>query len=157
MNNSEAKITLAVDAMGSDRGPSEVVAGVSMAVDTSPRGTKFLLFGKEEILINEISKFDNLNGDQVEIRHASEVVEMDEKPIAGIKAREIHPWHAGYSKSVKDQEAQALLSCGNTGCLMAGSTIRLRTLEIGASSFVYNLAWQRKILYSFGRWGKSSR
>ena len=54
MNDSEAKITLAVDAMGSDRGPSEVVAGVSMAVDTSPRGTKFLLFGKEEILINEI-------------------------------------------------------------------------------------------------------
>ena len=32
-------------------------------------------------------------------------------------------------KSVKEKEAQALLSCGNTGCLMAGSTIRLRTLE----------------------------
>ena len=128
MNDSEAKITLAVDAMGSDRGPSEVVAGVSMAVDTSPRGTKFLLFGKEEILINEISKFDNLNGDQVEIRHASEVVEMDEKPIAGIKGKRDSSMALAI-QSVKDQEAQALLSCGNTGCLMAGSTIRLRTLE----------------------------
>ena len=48
MNNSEAKITLAVDAMGSDRGPSEVVAGVSMAVDTSPRGTKFCCLEKKK-------------------------------------------------------------------------------------------------------------
>ena len=86
------------------------------------------MFGKEEILIKEISKFDNLNGDQVEIRHASEVVEMDEKPIAGIKGKRDSSMALAI-QSVKDQEAQALLSCGNTGCLMAGSTIRLRTLE----------------------------
>ena len=46
MNDSEAKITLAVDAMGSDRGPSEVECLV--AVDTSPRGTKFCCLEKKK-------------------------------------------------------------------------------------------------------------
>ena len=74
------------------------------------------------------SAFDNFDSGQVEVRHAPEVVEMDEKPIAGIKGKK-NSSMALALQSVKNQEAQALLSCGNTGCLMAGSTIRLRTLE----------------------------
>ena len=46
----EARITLAIDAMGGDQGPSEILAGVSQAVEISPRNTRFILFGREEEL-----------------------------------------------------------------------------------------------------------
>ena len=128
MDTTEANVTLAVDAMGSDHGPKEVIAGISQSLITSPRGTRFLLFGREEELNECISSFGNFDTDQVEVRHAPEVVGMDEKPIAGIKGKKRSSMSLAL-QSVKDKEAQALLSCGNTGCLMAGSTIRLRTLE----------------------------
>ena len=53
---------------------------------------------------------------------------MDEKPIAGIKNKKKSSMALAL-QSLKEGEADALLSCGNTGCLMAGGTIRLRTLE----------------------------
>jgi glycerol-3-phosphate acyltransferase PlsX len=128
MDATEAKVTLAVDVMGSDHGPKEVIAGISQSLEVSPRGTRFLLFGQEEVIEKHASMFENIDSGQVEIRHAPEVVGMDEKPIAGIKGKK-NSSMALAIQSVKEQEAQALLSCGNTGCLMAGSTIRLRTLE----------------------------
>ena len=128
MDPTEAKVTLAVDVMGSDHGPKEVIAGISQSLEISPRGTRFLLFGREDIINQYASGFDNYNSGQVEIRHAPEVVEMDEKPIAGIKGKK-NSSMALALQSVKEKEAQALLSCGNTGCLMAGSTIRLRLLR----------------------------
>ncbi len=128
MEGTEAKVTLAIDVMGSDRGPYEVIAGISQSLESSPRGTRFLLFGKEDIIESHANDFENLDSDHVEIRHAPEVVKMDEKPIAGIKGKK-NSSMAMALNCIKEQEAQALLSCGNTGCLMAGSTIRLRTLE----------------------------
>ena len=50
MINTEARITLAIDAMGGDQGPQEVLAGVSKAVGISPRNTNFMLFGQEDLL-----------------------------------------------------------------------------------------------------------
>ena len=87
MDATEAKLTLAVDVMGSDHGPSEIIAGIAQSVEISPRGTRFLLFGHEEVLTKHTSAFDSFDSGQVEIRHAPEVVEMDEKPIAGIKGK----------------------------------------------------------------------
>ena len=50
MDKTEARIRLAIDAMGSDLGPSEVLEGVAQAVDRSPWNTEFVLFGQEEIV-----------------------------------------------------------------------------------------------------------
>ncbi len=124
----EARITLAIDAMGGDQGPSEILAGVSQAVEISPRNTRFILFGREEELGEMLLKDPVLENDQVLIRHAPEVVGMDEKPIAGIKGKRKSSMALAL-QALKEGEADALLSCGNTGCLMAGSAIRLRTLE----------------------------
>ena len=119
-------------------------------MEVSPRGTRFLLFGQEDVIEKHASAFENFDSGQVEIRHAPEVVGMDEKPIAGIKGKK-NSSMALALKSVKEQEAQALLSCGNTGCLMAGSTIRLRTLE-GVERPALCTIWpgRRKIFYAFG-------
>ena len=56
MDKTEARLTLAVDAMGSDQGPQEVLEGVAQAVEVSPRSTDFVLFGQEEILSKIIEK-----------------------------------------------------------------------------------------------------
>ena len=72
--------------------PKKSLAGISQSLENSPRGTRFLLFGRE-VIGNYFSKFDNFDSGQVEVRHAPEIVEMDEKPIAGIKGKKIPPWH----------------------------------------------------------------
>ena len=87
MDATEAKLTLAVDVMGSDHGPSEIIAGIAQSAEISPRGTRFLLFGEEEVIMKHASALESFDSGQVEIRHAPEVVEMDEKPIAGIKGK----------------------------------------------------------------------
>lgn len=128
MSLTEAKITLAIDAMGSDKGPEEILAGVSKSLEFTPRDTKFLFFGRDDILSPLIAADPILGSSDFSICHASEVIAMDEKPIAGIKNKKDSSMALAL-QSLKDGEADALLSCGNTGCLMAGGTIRLRTLE----------------------------
>ena len=91
MDKTEARITLAIDAMGSDQGPEEVLAGVSQALDLAPRNTEFHLFGREELLNPIMEQFPNLMNGQAQVHHAPEIVEMDEKPIAGIKGKKNPP------------------------------------------------------------------
>ena len=119
MDKTEARLTLAIDAMGSDRGPEEILEGVAQAVEVSPRSTEFMLFGREEILSSFVEGNSVLSNARVSIRHAPEVVGMDEKPIAGIKGKKNSSMSLALL-ALKDGEADAMLSCGNTGCLMAG-------------------------------------
>ena len=128
MDKTEARVKLAIDAMGSDLGPSEVLEGVSQAINLAPRSTEFLLFGQEEILEPIISKHATLSQAKVELIHCPEVVGMEEKPIAGIKGKKKSSMSLSL-QALKDGHADAMLSCGNTGCLMAGGAIKLRTLE----------------------------
>ena len=128
MDKTEARVKLAIDAMGSDLGPSEVLEGVSQAINLAPRSTEFLLFGQEEILEPIISKHVTLSQAKIELIHCPEVVSMEEKPIAGIKGKKKSSMSLSL-QALKDGHADAMLSCGNTGCLMAGGAIKLRTLE----------------------------
>ena len=94
MASPEARITLAVDVMGADKGPTEVLAGLLKATSFVPRNLKFLLFGPENDLSDLLAENSEWKSIDHEIRHAPEVVGMDEKPIAGIKNKKIHPWHS---------------------------------------------------------------
>ena len=124
----EARTTLAIDAMGGDLGPAEVLAGLVKASSFVPSDLKYLLLGKEEELSVLIEQNADLRRLDIEVRHASEVVGMNDKPIAGIKNKKNSSMVLAL-QSLKDEEADAMLCCGNTGCLMAGGTIKLRTLE----------------------------
>jgi glycerol-3-phosphate acyltransferase PlsX len=128
MASPEARISLAVDVMGGDKGPSEVLAGLIKSSSFVPRDLRYILFGPEDELGSLISTSSEWKGMDFEIRHAPEVVQMDEKPIAGIKNKK-NSSMALALQALKEEEADAMLCCGNTGCLMAGGTIRLRTLE----------------------------
>ena len=85
MASPEAHITLAVDVMGADKGPTEVLAGLLKATSFVPRNLRFLLFGPENDLSDLLAENSEWKSIDHEIRHAPEVVGMDEKPIAGIK------------------------------------------------------------------------
>jgi len=119
---------LAVDAMGGDHGPAEVVAGVRLALRSEATRMRILLVGDhptlERLLIDEDLQHDK----RIEIIHAAEVIGMDEKPIAAIKRKKDSSMVRAI-ELVKEGRAHAVLSQGNTGALMAGGTLRLRPME----------------------------
>jgi glycerol-3-phosphate acyltransferase PlsX len=122
---SDTKVTLSIDAMGGDRGPAAIVAGISHSV-TKNDNLNFIIHGDASELTKLVQKKKNLTG-RVEIRDAQGIVSMDEKPSQAMRRTDTSMRSA--IDAVKNGEAQACVSCGNTGALMATSMIRLRKIE----------------------------
>jgi len=119
---------IAIDAMGSDAGPAEMVAAARLAIE-SIRGLEPLaLVGQEDLLRKALRKEGLEEGPKVSICHASEVIAMDDKPLHAIK-RKADSSMVRAVDLVKAGQAKVALSCGNTGALMAAGTLKLRTLE----------------------------
>jgi phosphate acyltransferase len=119
---------IAVDAMGSDKGPAEVVAAVKIALDDFSSIDEIVLLGDELLLSSLVSEAGLVLGRRLRIFHAPEVIGMDEKPIASLRQKKNSSLLRGI-ELVKQGDAALLLSCGNTGSLMAGGTLRLRPME----------------------------
>ena len=119
---------LAVDAMGGDHGPAEVVAGIRLALRSESTLTRILLVGDQPTL-ERLLRDEHLHHEKrIEIVHAAEVIGMDEKPVAALKRKKDSSMVRAI-ELVKEGRAQAVLSQGNTGALMAGGTLRLRPME----------------------------
>lgn len=119
-------ITLAIDAMGGDKGAEMTVEGVSIAADRYPF-VNFLLFGRQKVIQAELSKFKNLDG-RVEVVHTKDVVEGEDKPSLAVRRGRKSSMGLAIA-AVKDGRAQVAVSAGNTGALMALAKITLRTME----------------------------
>lgn len=119
---------IVVDAMGSDYGPEQIVAGIRLALETEAHRMAKLFIAGNGAVLNPILKQNGLLGHPlVEVLHTDQVIDMDEKPMQTLK----HKKDASMFKAidlVKQGQAEAVLSCGNTGSLMAGSTLKLRTI-----------------------------
>ncbi len=121
----DGRTLISVDAMGGDEGPAAVVAGCALSARINP-DISFVLHGDAAALQPLVSKRSALAG-RCEIRHASGVVTMDDKPSAVVRSgKDSSMWSA--IESVRTGEAAVAVSCGNTGALMALSMIRLRKL-----------------------------
>lgn len=119
------RIVISVDAMGGDRGPVAVVAGLVASAEKNP-DISFIVHGDEVELARLIGRHRGL-ADRCEIRHAPRVVTMHDKPSQVMRNGEgTSMWSC--IDSVKKGEAAVAVSCGNTGALMALSMIRLRKL-----------------------------
>ncbi|WP_233270371.1 phosphate acyltransferase PlsX [Chachezhania sediminis] len=118
------RVVISVDAMGGDQGPAAVVAGCAKAAKTHPE-MAFILHGPEQHLKKLVrAKLKRLEG-RVEIRDATEVVRMEDKPSHVMRhGQGTSMWSA--LDSVRDGDAAVAVSCGNTGALMASAMIRLR-------------------------------
>ncbi|AJE47393.1 phosphate acyltransferase PlsX [Celeribacter indicus] len=119
------EVTLSIDAMGGDRGPATIVAGIARSAAKNP-AVKFILHGNGPLLEKLVARRRSLRG-RVIIRSVPGIVTMDEKPSQAMRRADTSMRSA--IDAVKDGEAQACVSCGNTGALMATSMIRLRKLE----------------------------
>lgn len=119
---------IAVDAMGGDLGPSEVVEAVRLALRQYPTLNPITLVGDEAILGPLLGRLSPHKRQNVTIHHASEVVTMDDKPLTALKRKKDSSMVRAI-ELVKDGQASVVVSCGNTGALMAAGTLRLRTME----------------------------
>ncbi len=119
---------IAVDAMGGDLGPAEVVAAVRLALAHANSDFAITLVGDETVLGPLISQAGLKRSSRLSIHHASEVVTMDDKPLHALKRKKDSSMVRAI-ELVKNGDADVVVSCGNTGALMAGGTLRLRTME----------------------------
>jgi glycerol-3-phosphate acyltransferase PlsX len=119
---------IAVDAMGGDRGPSEVVEAVKLALARDHGLNAVTLVGDTAVLGPLLKKTGLSGSPQVSLHHASEVITMDDKPLMALKRKKDSSMVRAI-ELVKEGHAHVVVSCGNTGALMAGGTLRLRTMQ----------------------------
>jgi glycerol-3-phosphate acyltransferase PlsX len=118
-------VTISIDAMGGDRGPGAVVAGVARAASENP-AISFILHGNAAQLEPLLAKRRALSS-RCEIRNSDGVVTMDAKPSHAMRHGKGTSMYAAID-AVRNGEAQVCVSCGNTGALMAMSMVRLRKI-----------------------------
>ncbi|MDP3487680.1 MAG: phosphate acyltransferase, partial [Bacillota bacterium] len=104
---------IALDALGSDFGPQEVVAGAIDAV--REKGLELTLVGPEDILVPLLKK-SGVSG--IEIVNATEFIENDEAPVMAVRRKKQSTLVVG-ANLVKDSRAGALVTAGSTGAFMA--------------------------------------
>lgn len=128
VSTSGAPGRIAVDAMGGDLGPAEVVAAVRLALGQSHATYAITLVGDQAVLDPLLQQAGLKRSSRLTVHHASEVVTMDDKPLNALKRKKDSSMVRAI-ELVKNGEADVVVSCGNTGALMAGGTLRLRTME----------------------------
>ena len=119
-------VRISLDAMGGDHGPSVVVPGAALALERHP-GTRFILFGDRAQIDPLLEKQPQLKA-AAEVRHTDVAVRMEDKPSQALRAGrwKSSMWLA--LQAVRDGEADAAVSAGNTGALMAMAKVCLKTM-----------------------------
>ena len=111
---------IAIDAMGGDNAPGEIVKGAVDAVNTSKECFVYLV-GKEDVVNNELSKY-TYSKEQIEVVNATEVIETGEPPVMAIR----HKKDSSLVKAlnmVKNKEADAFVSAGSSGAILVGGQV----------------------------------
>lgn len=119
-------ITVAIDVMGGDHGPHVTVPAALEALKQDGE-LNIILVGLSEAIEAELSAKGAAVGPRLRIHHASEVVTMDESPQLALKNKKDSSMRVAINL-VKSGEANACVSAGNTGALMATARFVLKTL-----------------------------
>ena len=119
-------ITVAIDCMGGDHGPHVTVPAALTFLRAQPE-VNIVLVGLEDAIRIELKAHKAEIGPRLRIRHASEVVTMDESPALALRNKKNSSMRVSVDL-VKTGEANACVSAGNTGALMATSRFVLKML-----------------------------
>lgn len=121
------RITIALDAMGGDHGPSESVPAALAMLNQHPE-LELILVGNIDTL-NPVLTLHHYDGNaRLKLHQATEVVDMDEAVASALRLKKDSSMRVAINL-VKDQKAQAAVSSGNTGALMAIARFVLKTIE----------------------------
>ncbi|SHF21175.1 Fatty acid synthesis protein, partial [Caldanaerobius fijiensis DSM 17918] len=108
---------IAVDAMGGDNAPYEIVKGAVLAANEM--NEQIVLIGKSDE-INSILQRENAKLSNIEVVHAPDVIKGEDSPVAAIRSKRESSMYIGL-EMLRDKECDAFVSAGNTGALMAGA------------------------------------
>ena len=113
-------IKVAVDAMGGDNAPGEIIKGAVDAVNLRD-DIKVLLVGQEDVVNKELAQY-TYNKGQVEVIHASEIIETAEPPVMAIRKKKDSSIVVAMNL-VKKGEADAFVSAGSSGAILVGGQL----------------------------------
>jgi phosphate acyltransferase len=117
-------IRVAVDAMGGDTAPQAEIAGVIQALAAFPGKFIIQLVGRPEVIEAELAKYPASDRKRLEIHEAPEVIGMAEKPLAAVRSKRKSSIVVGLGMQ-KAGRSDAFVSAGNTGAILAASTLLL--------------------------------
>lgn len=120
-------VTLAIDAMGGDHGTSVTVPAATEYLKQFP-GDAIVLVGIPDAIEAELRALGAQTGAHLRIHPATEIVEMDESPQSALRGKKDSSMRVSINL-VKSGEAQACVSAGNTGALMATARYVLKTIS----------------------------
>lgn len=120
---------IAIDAMGGDYAPDEIIAGAIESFEKLDKDDKIILLGPEALVKDKVgSKNLKKYGSVLEIIDAPEVIGMDESPIDAIRQKK-HSSISVMARLGADGLADAVISAGNTGACVAACQLRMRNIE----------------------------
>jgi glycerol-3-phosphate acyltransferase PlsX len=118
---------IAVDVMGGDHGCGIVIDGVKLALQACPGVTEFYLIGQRAEIEAALTRA-RCRDARLKILHASEIMTMDDKPLDAVRKKKDCSMVRAM-ELVRDRKADAVISPGNTGGLVAAATLKLRRLD----------------------------
>jgi phosphate acyltransferase len=116
---------IAVDGMGGDNSPKCIVEGVIKAIEN--KDLKIIIVGKEKLLYEELNKYE-YDKDKIQVINAEEIIEVNEHPVMAIRKKKDSSLRV-VLELVKDKKADAVISAGSTGALLAGSTLLIGRIK----------------------------
>jgi glycerol-3-phosphate acyltransferase PlsX len=117
-------IRVVLDAMGGDHAPAAEVDGAALALRELPPDITLILVGRPEAIGPHLDRHPDLDRSRIEVIEAAEVVTMDDKPLQAVRQKRKSSLVVGLSLH-KQGDAQAFVSAGNTGAILAASTVLL--------------------------------
>ena len=116
---------IAIDAMGGDNAPIEIIKGCVEAAALIE--DEILLIGRQDEILEELKKH-KFKSDQIKVIHAEDVIENDDALVKAVRTKEDSSMVRGINL-VKNKEADLFISAGNTGALMAGGLFLLGRIQ----------------------------
>lgn len=117
---------IAIDAMGGDNAPQEIVKGCIEAINEN-KNINLILVGKEQDIQTELNKYQ-YNKNQVTIQNATEIIHTTETPTNAIREKKDSSIVVGL-KLLKEGKASVFVSAGSTGALLTGATVIIKRIK----------------------------
>lgn len=140
---------LAVDAMGGDNAPAAIVEGSINAAKLY--GIEIVLVGRQDDILKELQK-NTYPKELISIFHASEVITMDESPVAAIKQKKDSSINVAINL-LKAKQVDGVVSCGNTGAYMTSALLglgRISGIERPAIATIFPTLKSKTLLLDMG-------
>ncbi|MCC9137485.1 phosphate acyltransferase PlsX [Pontibacter silvestris] len=118
---------IALDAMGGDFAPEATIKGAILATQKLNEDDIILLIGQEDVIKSQLAE-NGYTGSQIQVVHASQVIEMGEHPTKALTQKTDSSIAIGYGL-LKAQKADAFCSAGNTGAMLVGAMFSVKAVE----------------------------